>query len=229
MYVKRILLAAFSLILLFIAFGEIDTSSRSSGISAVSKQLESGQSVRLDVIAHYAKEAHDASLAGACRTDVLMSGATVVLANLDMVSPVIDFDRWSSSIQDAQVYFERALICWPSNGNFWLRLAMIKRAIAEVPLEQRQLLTRSQTHAPAEDEVVRARLMYYTRLEEPTIAEVHAQLSLDIERYLKYGIPRESIELARLIKSRFPNDFFNAYSSLGSIQTRRWERAGLNF
>lgn len=227
MFFTRVSLAAFSLILLFVAFGEIDTSYRYSGISAVAKQLESGLSVRLDVVAHYAKEADDASVAGTCRTDVLMSGATVVLANLDTVSPVNDFDRWSSSVSNAQEYFERALACWPSNGNFWLRLAMIKRAIAEIPLEQKQLLTRSQAHAPAEYEVVRARLTYYTRLEKPTIAEVHSQLSMDIEAYLKYGIPRESIDLARLIRSRFPEDFSRAYSSLGTIQIRRWERAGL--
>nr|WP_145959094.1 hypothetical protein [Rhizobium sp. ACO-34A] len=101
---------------------------------------------------------------GMCLSDVVKAGATVELTRLDRMDLTNAFPQWVETADLADSYLVHALSCLPTSGNLWLRLAMIRQAVAEVPTSLEHLVQLSQLYAPAEADVLRARLLMLNRL-----------------------------------------------------------------
>ncbi|TCL72970.1 hypothetical protein EV286_104399 [Rhizobium sp. BK251] len=167
-------------------------------MSALAERLEKSEKISEPLIHSYALQAADIVTDGICTSDVVMAGATVVLADLDRLDPVADYDRWAAALEAADRYFRHAVSCSPTNGNFWLRLAMVRQAVAERPEEIARLMEQSVRWAPAEADILVGRLVLWNKVGPATLLASKALVQHDLDTLLRYG---DSSELAPVIRT----------------------------
>lgn len=124
-----------------------------------------------------------------CRSDLVNAGMTVVLNDLDSRDPVADYDGWSAAIARADRYITHAVHCVPGNGNSWVRLAMVRQAVAENPEELSTLMSRSVWYAPSESGVIASRCVVWRKASEATLRLARPALDHDLILVLSYFPP----------------------------------------
>jgi hypothetical protein len=102
------------------------------------------------------------------------------LARLDQQNQDADYEAWSTAVTQAERVAGYALTCSPTNGNFWLRFAMVRQAISEQPEQIAHLVTFSQLYAPVEENVIAARFRLYNRLTQNTLRLLSSPLQSDL-------------------------------------------------
>lgn len=108
-------------------------------------------------------------LGAECPSPVSTTGAVnAALSHLDEQDLNANYDKWAAALLDAERTVMVALACLPTDGNLWVRLAMIRQAIAEHPTEVRDLLALSQLYAPVELNAISARIALLNRLTPST-------------------------------------------------------------
>lgn len=159
-----LLLICFSLVVVILAFQDLVTRLHSSDIRRMAGRIERKISVGNDRVSRAGTDADALGRQGVCLSDVVKSGLTVELKRLDGINQIKEFPRWAEIADRTDAYLLHALSCLPTNGNFWLRMAMVRQAIAEVPTSLGHFLQLSQLYAPAEADVLRTRLLMLNRL-----------------------------------------------------------------
>lgn len=153
-----------ALIIVFLSFQDLRQRLRFVDIGRMAARIESGAVVGTEAVLRTAASVDTKIGQGTCLSDVVKAGATVELARLDRSDLTNAFPQWVEAADRTDAYLVRALSCLPTNGNLWLRLAMVRQAIAEVPTSLEHFVQLSQFYAPAEADVLRARLLMFNRL-----------------------------------------------------------------
>jgi hypothetical protein len=116
-----------------------------------------------------------------CQSEFIRAALTLSLIDLDRQNADRDYEAWAKALEQADRTASFALSCSPTNGNFWVRLAMIRQTITEQPDEVARLVTLSQLYAPAEQNVIAARYRLYNRVSEQTLEKAAAPVAADLE------------------------------------------------
>jgi hypothetical protein len=122
-----------------------------------------------------------------CRSDLLDEALSVVLADLNQVNQVADYDEWAKTHGRSQKFLQGMLRCLPMNGNAWIRDAMVSRAIAENPAELKDKLELASQLTPFERQLIVARLSLWKRLSPRALALSAPLIQGDIVSVLRYG------------------------------------------
>lgn len=122
-----------------------------------------------------------------CRTDLLDEALSVVLADLNQVNQVADYDAWVRTHGRSQKFLQGMLRCLPMNGNVWIRDAMVSRAIAEDPAELKDKLELASQLTPFERQLIVARISLWKQLSPRALALCAPLMQGDIVSVLRYG------------------------------------------
>jgi len=153
----------------------------------VATHLELGETVSADVNATAAEIVFKSSFEAGCRSDILRPALTVVLFHLDRTNQAVDYEKWASAHGAAENFLSSMIRCMPSDGNVWLREAVVSRAIAEDPTSLKQKMAMSNKLMPYEAPQVFARLAIWKRISPFALAACEGQARSDIRTALVYG------------------------------------------
>lgn len=177
------------------AVEEFRVTTRFFDVTQVAQALERGSAIPVRSLKRLAQEIDDGTSDLSCRSDIVRSVTTVLLTDLDQQNVDLAYDEWSISLERTHRFLERAVRCLPTDGNGWLRLAMVERAIGS-PLDRTtQLLTLSQHFAPAEESVISARLQVWNRMSSVELSAVKPLVLADIQTFRLYSAPGRIVDL----------------------------------
>jgi len=195
-----------SALFISIAFKQILVTYQEADIVYVARLVENGEPISSHAVAFYAKQASAIVEQDICRSDVVKSGLSVILKNLDAQQPEADYERWATTLQEADTYLTHALSCLPTNGNLWLRLAMVRLTMAEQPDEIARLLSHAQWLAPSEINELSSRLKIWNRVSASTLAKASSSVLSDLllvqrnKPYPELTVQRPSVMLQPYIE-----------------------------
>ena len=118
---------------------------------------------------------------GLCRNDLLAAGLKATLKDLDFQNSYSNYEAWSLQMMSADRFLTHALSCRPTDGDLWVRLAMVRWSVGELSEEQALLMRMSQQYAPAEQNIIRARFVQWGRLSEASLKELTTEFFSDIQ------------------------------------------------
>ncbi|MBC7151236.1 MAG: hypothetical protein H5U22_17800 [Rhizobium sp.] len=174
-------------VFLVVSIMELRNSARFGQLMLMARYLESGTPVTRASVTSLAAWADGVVSDDYCRSDIVRAGLTVKLAELDQRNSFYDYDAWAAGLDATERYIRHAIGCTPTDGNFWLRLAMVRRAIAERPEEIAFLMQQSVNYAPAEQAVLAARFTVWNAAGERTLEAARTALDTDLQTLLRYG------------------------------------------
>lgn len=174
-------------LLLAVSIMELRVSARFGQLIVMARYLETGTPVTRAAVTSLAAWADSVVSGDYCRSDVVRAGLTVKLAELDQRNSYYDYDSWAAGLAATERFIRHAIGCTPTDGNFWLRLAMVRRAIAERPDEIAILMQQSVRYAPAEQAVLAARFTVWNAVGKETLQAARAALDTDLQTLLRYG------------------------------------------
>ncbi|MEJ1157534.1 O-antigen ligase family protein [Prosthecomicrobium sp. N25] len=140
----------------------------------IAGQIESNYPVDPQAVAPYLEPARLAAVARSCRSDSLRAAVTITLKQADL-----EADR-AAALARAEALLSAALACFPTEGNFWLRLAMVQALAGADPENLAPLAVLSQRYAPAEYQVVMARAAFLGQI-QPKGEALRAVLDRDLD------------------------------------------------
>jgi hypothetical protein len=225
-------LAVFILMMaLFLAMAieQLAETSRFGSLFPLAENLEGGTAVPADVVARYAARTDAIVAENYCRSDILMAGASVVLSNLDRQNQSTDYDGWVDAMTRGDRYFEHAISCLPTNGNFWVRLAMIRKAVAERPAEIVALMGESVRQTPADQDVLIARYYMWNRVSPETLAAAHELVAHDLTTALQFGTPFELVPVVNSVGKNLAPYLRDAVKTLSPDRIAQFHRYGVDF
>lgn len=187
----KIAFIVLSAIFTILSVAQIRQLAEFGSLFSVAESLVKGQDAPASLIHARATNVDEIVADDICLTDIVTAGAVVVLADLDRADPDKDYDAWVAAFRRAQTYFEHAVSCSPTNGNYWLRLAMVKQAIAERPEEITRLMSQSIKWAPAENGTLLGRFALWNKVSDATLLSARDLVMRDLHALLTYGDTRE--------------------------------------
>jgi hypothetical protein len=128
------------------------------------ERLAAGWTVTVKQVAETAQAVVAENDDGHCRSTYLRPAVAVVLYDLNRYNQAADYNAWAAAHLNAEQILGTALRCLPSDGNLWLRKALLARAAAENPAEIKAIMTLSSQLAPYERRQILARLELWKHL-----------------------------------------------------------------
>lgn len=125
-----------------------------------------------------------------CRSDILRPALSVQLVSAAVRDPGADFDGWSKAMDGAQKFASHMARCMPSEGNAWVREALLSRAIAEAPGELSEKIAVAAALSPYEYTQLQARLVFWSKASPATLKASQDTLTADLGTILTYGDDR---------------------------------------
>jgi hypothetical protein len=156
-----------------------------------------------------------------CRSDIVMAGATVVLADFDNKNEITDYETWSRALSLAERYFSHAISCMPTSSNFWLRLAVLRAVTAEEPEETARLMGIATRLAPADQFSILARVYFWNHLSGPTLERAATDVTDDLRLLFRLG---ESPKIAAVLPTLSTHLFPYARDALKDLSLERRTR-----
>lgn len=193
------------LLLAITALKQIDLSREAADVVYLGQRLNLSNSIDSAAVETRMEDVFRLAQAGVCRSDVVISSATVVLADVDFKNPDDDYEEWANAVISARDYLLHALTCIPTRGDLWLRLAMIQNAAGENPSEVVSLLSQSQLMAPSEGDVVFGRLRFWSRLSDTTLDLGTSVLEKDIMTACIDPTRLKNLRVSASLAARFKN------------------------
>lgn len=194
----------------------------------LAQKLETGAPVSADVLSRYVKLAGEVTAGEYCRSDIVMAGATVILADLDRQNQSLDYDAWADAISRGEGYFEHAISCTPTNGNYWLRLALIRRAVAERPAELATLMRESVLMAPADQDIIIGRFSLWNNASAATLEAARSSVESDIRTILDNGNAFQIVPAIKDIGKNLAPYFRKIAQSVPGDKLALYKKAGLD-
>lgn len=173
-------LIGLSAAVLWLSAVQISRMARFGVLPQAAYRIDSGVAVEKAAITALVPVAEELRATGVCQAIFVKSGFTVELAALDLEDQTANYAAWATALDRAEIFARHALGCLPTNGNFWLRFAMLRQAVGEQPNELLELVRNSQAYAPAEAEVVAGRYAFYNRLTGGTLTLLSDIIAKDI-------------------------------------------------
>lgn len=176
-----IALTALLVFVLFLSFIQVQRHAQFNALRYWAGKIEQGQPVSPAIIAAFTPVVTALIETGECQERFLKAGLTLALLDVDDADPDVYYESWSASLQRAERLARHALSCLPTDGNIWLRLAMLRQAIAEQPGDIARFVTLSQLYSPAEEAVVVGRYLLYTKLTHGTLELLNEAFRQDLQ------------------------------------------------
>lgn len=219
--------AAIAAVLLAFAIWQQVTTARFATLMLLAKKIERAEPIADDAIPTYIKETTDIVVSGECRSDIVRAGLTVLLADLDRQNSTTDYEAWAAAMARSEDYLHHALTCSPADGNLWVRLAMVRFAIAAEPRELAYLMSQSVNLAPAEPNIVAARFVLWNKLNAATLQEASRAVDSDLRLLLTQApMPLLKSTLAAQSENLLPY-LKSAASLIGEPRRAKIEAAGI--
>lgn len=185
----RLLLALSFLPLLWLASAQLTDNARFGNLFALAERIESGDQIDPNVIARYRYLIEEVISGGHCRSEILMAGATVTLADLDNNKASILSSEWINAAAAVEAYLKHVTACAPLNANFWLRLAMVSDALGRPAERVAEEMILAQALAPAEQDLIIARLYAWNRMDASILRLAHHAVEADLRNGLLAANP----------------------------------------
>lgn len=182
--------------IIILASNSLILDSNYGGVKFYSRAVLSGEPRTHKDVVRLSAISDDIVSKNVCRSDILKAGLALVLSRIEINLAPQDYDSWLEAVSNANDYITHAIRCTPTDGNLWLRLAMVTRAGAEDPERVAELITRSQNLTPAEISVVMDRISFYNSLGASTLkrASLVVQKDLAISLQQEPKLLREVLE-----------------------------------
>ena len=178
--IPRAALGVFFIAILLIAFGELRERYVYADLLRIARQADARGGISPETIRDQVVYARRIPQDRICKSDFLKAGAVILLQDLDLQNPDENYEDWASAISSVEIFLIHSLRCSPSDGNMWLRLAMVRQQIAEQPMEVARLLKLSQHYAPAEAGILKARMRFWNKLSPASLVAARATLEIDM-------------------------------------------------
>jgi len=183
---------AFAIVVLgFLGFAlsELWTTARFTTLQRLAVKLEHGETVRGKAVGYYAASTDRIIDGGYCRYDIIRAGVTTTLADIDRLNGSNNRKGWNEAVARADRLLLHAIGCVPTDGNYWVRLAMVRWTKGEKPDELARLLQQSAWLAPAEKNVLAARFFLWNRVSVATLERAKETLQTDLMTTLIHPPP----------------------------------------
>lgn len=171
---------AFSLVVLSLSAVQISRFVRFGDLPYLARQLQRKEPVARQAIAASVSQAEALRTEGVCQSEFVKGGMSILLADLDYQDQDKDYESWAMALERADKFARFALGCLPTDGNLWLRLAMVQQTIVEEPEEVAKLVTFSQLYTPADENVIVGRYLLYNRVTARTLMLLSEPLASDL-------------------------------------------------
>ncbi len=76
-------------------------------------------------------ETYDRGIEQECQSAFVKPFLTVLLAGLDARNPNSEYEKWFEALGQTEQFLRHTLSCLPTDGNLWVRYAMVRQASAE--------------------------------------------------------------------------------------------------
>ncbi len=172
---------AISLVVLWLCAVQVSRLILFGNLPYFAQKIERGEAIGRDIGEQLISNADAVREARICQSGFVNGGLSVILINLDHQDQDQDYAGWAAALERADKFTRFALACFPTDGNLWLRTAMVQQAIGERSDEIAKLVTYSQLYAPAEEAVIFGRYRLYNRLTESTLALLSDIIAADFK------------------------------------------------
>ena len=122
-----------------------------------------------------------------CAREAVLSNTTIRLAVLDAAYRDQDAARQTEALTKARETLRRGLLCFPGDGNLWLRLAMVEFAQGGASQRVGELLETSLAKAPSEAWIVRPRITFASQLDAAALPAAGKVLDADVRNFLAFA------------------------------------------
>ena len=182
----RLALGAFCLLIGGIAASDARTTASNWTILRAASILNQGLTLDPKTVAHLRGEILAGLGTASCRSDIVHASLLMVLTDLDNQNITNNYDGWADSVSSAEKFLGHAITCLPSDGDLWLRYAMVRMKSGEIPAEQVELMQISQSLAPAEGGTLLARIGHWNELSATTLEKAAPLVNADLKNALLY-------------------------------------------
>ncbi len=176
------------------------------------RQIEKGRPLELSALDRLVSETYDRGIEQECQSAFVKPFLTVLLAGLDARNPNSEYEKWFEALGQTEQFLRHTLSCLPTDGNLWVRYAMVRQASAEQSDEIHRLVGLSQRYSPAEENAITARYFLYNRLTNMTLEKISIEVRKDVEilcspsaAFLRVKIPAPKPQLAKMIGAISPS------------------------
>lgn len=152
----------------------------------VAERLEKGSHESLDprFFARIEKAVEDDRW---CVRDAVLSNTTIRLAVLDAAYRDQDVGRQAEALTKARETLRKGLLCFPGDGNLWLRLAMVEFAQNGISNRVVEMLKASLAKAPAEAWIIMPRITFASQLDGADFPVAGEVLETDVRNFLAFA------------------------------------------
>ncbi|WP_313556541.1 hypothetical protein [Agrobacterium cavarae] len=189
---------AFATITGFTSLGAIQRFVQAADIREAARLLARGGSFHPKRLEELRIEATELALTASCNSLILRAAVTVAMHDLDGQNSNRDYEKWSHSISDAIVVLTTASACLPTDGDIYLRLAMVEWKIAASKKRNTLLLSLSHKYAPYELEILNARLLMWERLSPSDVSDLRDVFTEDFNSFMdhtdEFRLPRQRVQ-----------------------------------
>ncbi|ACE94914.1 hypothetical conserved protein (plasmid) [Rhizobium etli CIAT 652] len=169
------------------AGSELYTTVRYSDLVLAAARVETGHSLSQQAAGRAAALSLELEQSHECREDLVMPAVTIMLNAADEAGQEPNLSAWVDALNRADRYMKFALGCSPNEGNYWLRLAMIRRLQGENSAELATLMSLSARYAPVEPDVLSLRMRVWLSLQPVTRSAAAAALASDLANFLTHA------------------------------------------
>jgi hypothetical protein len=122
-----------------------------------------------------------------CSREIVRSAASIRLALLDVRYRDGEASGQQAALVGARDTLRRSLWCYPRDGNFWLRLAMVEFALVGPSADVMGMLRASLAAAASDAWVIVPRVQFASRLLGSELSGVEELLRDDVQNLVGYG------------------------------------------
>jgi hypothetical protein len=130
-----------------------------------------------------------------CVWEAVQSNVTIRLATLDAAYRSGNVEQRSAALAKAHETVRKGLLCFPRDGNLWLRLAMLEHERTGATTGVAEMLQASFAAAPHEAWIVLPRVSFSSRLQEAALPQVDNVLRADVATIVAGGRTEDLVSL----------------------------------
>ena len=121
-----------------------------------------------------------------CTREAVQSNVTIRLALLDAALRTNEVQEREAALARAHETLRQGLLCFPRDGNLWLRLAMVENAQGRDATRGGEMLAISLANTPSEGWIIIPRIHFAARLGKAATG-ADAVLETDVRNLLRFG------------------------------------------
>ncbi|WP_140942489.1 tetratricopeptide repeat protein [Prosthecodimorpha hirschii] len=184
-------------------------------------RIEDGALMDQDALDRFDAAYPEARLDGLCDARIRRARVTIALARLDLAVAQGNMERQDGARVTALDTTRRLIACVPTDGNAWLRYAMVATSALGLTADVLESFAQADRLAPFEGWVLRGRLPFYADLASRGLEAFREPARRDFRLLVEFGMDRAGVVKA---VQRWPDLFKETYLALLARMTERERR-----